>query len=210
MAPSTRSTDIRLSSYGEHPFWARYTLNLSSLLGEDRYRDVAVWDDEATDTWDRPRVFADSHGDIFSSATGMTNTRNRLWETVVRFPRLDWVIFTRQPRSVGGSTPNEWDVAPVNHGIMRTRFPRNLHVGTRLFADRSADGLVAAQELQRLTVGSTLLLDVEPGADLKQVERLVADRRVRVLCDLGGRAGTLWADDLIRVCTQHQTLLVTS
>jgi protein gp37 len=82
------------------------------FFGEAHWRKPLEWARKANGT--RPRVFANSMGDIFDNDEQVGPARSRLWQLIRETPELDWLLLTKRIGNARRMLPEDWDAGYPN------------------------------------------------------------------------------------------------
>lgn len=93
------------------------------MFGDKHWHEPEVWNAAAARAGVRHKVFCASMCDVFESSTSgeVAEARVRLWDTIRRCDKLDWLLLTKRPQNVELMVPKAW---------MKEAWPANLWMGT--------------------------------------------------------------------------------
>ncbi len=118
------------------------------FFDEQHWEKPLLWNEWATYSSHKPRVFCGSMCDIFEDNLELIKAQLELWELIEETPRLEWLLLTKRPQNLL-MLPEAWRKAP----------PENVRVGTTI--ENQAN---AAQRLADLAHwwGGKNFISVEP------------------------------------------------
>ncbi len=90
------------------------------FFGDDHWRQPVRWNRTAKKAGERRRVFCGSMCDIMEDRRDLDESRDRLYDLVLKTPSLDWLFLTKRPQNYRRFLPEAWLDNP----------PDNLWLGT--------------------------------------------------------------------------------
>jgi protein gp37 len=78
------------------------------LMTDAYWSQPLAWQRRAIKEGTRPRVFCASMSDVFDNHPAVSDSRNHLWELILRTPRLDWLVLTKRIGNVSRMLPPDW------------------------------------------------------------------------------------------------------
>jgi protein gp37 len=75
--------------------------------GASNWRLPYRWNNQATLTGDRPRVFCASMADVFDNQVP-PEWRRDLFAMIRETPNLDWLLLTKRPQNISKMLPDDW------------------------------------------------------------------------------------------------------
>lgn len=117
-----------------HQLWGRDSSR--RFFGETHWREPVIWNQEASQTGRRERVFCASMADVFERRAELNNERVKLWSLIENTPNLDWLLLTKRPQNIHKIAPwgqdwpaNVWVGTTVeNQGEAEKRLPALLKI----------------------------------------------------------------------------------
>jgi protein gp37 len=93
-----------------HKLWGKEAPR--RFFSDIHWREPLKWNEEASFTGNRVRVFCASMADVFERRSDLTDERKRLWELIRSTPNLDWLLLTKRPQNIEKLIP--WVTWPAN------------------------------------------------------------------------------------------------
>jgi protein gp37 len=97
------------------------------FLSSANWDQPLIWNNEATESGTRKRVFCASMADVFERRPDLIQPRQRLLTLIAATPNLDWLLLTKRPHLIK-------KLAPLDY-----RYPSNVWLGTTVENQDSAD-----------------------------------------------------------------------